>query len=58
MFQRSNEEIRKKIDILRISSADRSKIEKDTVCDYVLNDGLLYRKIYVDNETRVLYVVP
>lgn len=58
MFQRSDDEIKRKIDILRKSSAHRSKSEKDSVRDYVLKDGLLYRKIIVDNETRELYVVP
>lgn len=57
LFQRLDDEIKKKIDILRKNSADRSKSEKDSVRDSTLNDGLLHRKIVVDNETRELYVV-
>lgn len=58
IFQRSDTDLKTIIEILKRNIIDRTKIETESVKDYVLRDGLLFRKVLTGNEERELYVVP
>ena len=58
-FQRSDSNILQKIKILQKPENERNNFEKGHVNDYILREGLLYKKKCVrENEIRELYVVP
>ena len=58
IFQRSDNDISNIIKILQKKVAERNKIEKSLIKNYVLRDGILYKQIMRDNKVCELYVVP
>ena len=58
LFQRTDSEILERIDILKKNEAKRTKCEKGKVNDFVLRDGLLYKKVKREGKEFQLFVVP
>ncbi|XP_046142516.1 uncharacterized protein LOC123987989 [Osmia bicornis bicornis] len=58
VFQRSDSDILRLVKILQKQETDRNNHERQLVKTFVLRDGLLYKKIVVDNVERELFVVP
>lgn len=56
MIQRGDERLRRLMDILK--KEERSLEETDSVKDYGLDEGRLYRKVTVNGEEKWLYVIP
>lgn len=54
MYQRHDENLARKIDILEKAERNRTKREKGEIVDFVLKDGILYKII----NQKELYVVP
>lgn len=57
MYQRCDELIDRKIKILEKDEKTRTRQEKGEVIDYILRDGMLFKKDLRDND-KELYVVP
>ena len=57
MYQRSDENLARKIRILEKLEKERSPTERGEVCDYCLRDGILFRRS-LGNTDKELYVIP
>ena len=57
MYQRSDEKLARKIKILETPESERTKREKGEIRDYILKNGLLYKRDETQNG-KELYVVP
>ncbi|KAK9728882.1 Integrase core domain, partial [Popillia japonica] len=57
IFQYSDEEIKRKIDMLKENNKNAKQSTKKVIPDYKLKDGLLY-KMVKDSDVRDLFVVP
>lgn len=58
LIQRSDEHLRKLIQVLRKAEKKRTREEKESVEQYVLEYGRLYREVNENGKTRKLYVIP
>lgn len=57
MYQRNDELLARKIEILEKSKSKRTRREEGEVKDYVLRNGILYKLSFID-KSKELYVVP
>lgn len=58
MMQRSDERLKEIIEILSREEHDRNKRENGIVKNYVLENGRLKKEVTINNERKLLYVIP
>lgn len=58
LYQYSDEDFKSKIDILKRDRSEWTQSEKSLVQDYKMKNGLLYKSLESDGDTKDLYAVP
>ena len=58
LFQRSDPFITEIMSIFQKDESERDNLEKQRVRDFVMREGVLFKKVNRDNKERELYVVP